>query len=299
MTERCLILPNPLPGLPPTPLLLPLGRAETSTAEKVKEVSRSKFCDLVKGLYKSKIVRAIVVVAIAVAVVCVLSNPIGWLATALAVSAFAAYLIAVAAVLVTVAAFSLAQGKQKTEFEISACRRLIAGENYNEIELNYPMNGGRLILGALPNRLSNDGEHLANNEKVGAILSVNEDWELDPLGLSLPYRNEDLNELGIERLHLPAKDHKLLSVEAMHKAADFIAAQMRQGKTVYVHCRAGVGRSAMAVAAYLMKYESLSVQEAIERISDCRKKSTIGKKTQGLKDFHRALHPAPDNPVIT
>ena len=188
------------------------------------------------------------------------------------------------------------KGKQKIEFELSALLRL-PQKNYNLIfEHN---NRAKLYLGALPNRLLNDGETLKEEENVEAILSINEPWEREePLGVSLPYDGQHWKELGgIDYKEMNVLDHTPLSTEALHEAADFIHAQLQRSKNVYVHCRAGVGRSAMAVAAYLIKYvyqdvrdtenvlEKGPVQKASEDILKGRKISTIRKKTQALNEF--------------
>jgi hypothetical protein len=44
---------------------------------------------------------------------------------------------------------------------------------------------------------------------------------------------------------------------------DFIASQRGAGRTVFVHCRNGVSRSAMVVAAYLMRRDGCSAEEAL------------------------------------
>jgi hypothetical protein len=45
---------------------------------------------------------------------------------------------------------------------------------------------------------------------------------------------------------------------------DFIAAERAAGRVVFVHCRNGVSRSAMTLAAYLMRRENWSRDEALD-----------------------------------
>lgn len=57
---------------------------------------------------------------------------------------------------------------------------------------------------------------------------------------------------GIEYLWLPTQDHTPPSPEDLQRGVDFIRKQINDGQTVYVHCRAGVGRAPTMVAAYLV-----------------------------------------------
>jgi hypothetical protein len=49
-----------------------------------------------------------------------------------------------------------------------------------------------------------------------------------------------------------------------------IHSSLTEGKNVGVHCQVGVSRSVTLVLAYLMKYEGLSLKEAVERVKSCR-----------------------------
>ena len=58
--------------------------------------------------------------------------------------------------------------------------------------------------------------------------------------------------LGMLHLRLPTTDHFEPSVEDLEKAVKFIGEHKALGKRVYVHCRAGHGRSASVVFAWLL-----------------------------------------------
>ena len=59
-------------------------------------------------------------------------------------------------------------------------------------------------------------------------------------------------------------------------------------KAVYVHCKAGQGRSAMGIAAYLMKYgqnedgSKMEYDKVVAHIQNHRPTSTIGNKLGGV-----------------
>jgi len=54
------------------------------------------------------------------------------------------------------------------------------------------------------------------------------------------------------------------------EAADWIHVAIKQGGTVFVHCAAGVSRSATMVLAYLMRHEGLAFEQALTTLRRCR-----------------------------
>lgn len=66
-------------------------------------------------------------------------------------------------------------------------------------------------------------------------------------------------------LWLPADDHSDPTPEQLLLGAQFIDTAVRNGQTVLVHCKMGIGRSPTLAAAYLI-LTGLSVDEAIRRI---------------------------------
>lgn len=174
--------------------------------------------------------------------------------------------------------------RQKVSFEVTNAVRVFKSQNYNAI---IEVNGHTLFLGALPNKTTSDAEKL-KKEGVKTVLSVNEDFEKKARFLSLPYSEEAWSCHGITLKCIDAEDHEFLPIEQMHKAADWIKEGLEKGG-VYVHCRAGAGRSAMAVAAYLIKYSGMSVGDATQQIERQRPISTIKKKAKGLEAFAQSI----------
>ena len=91
--------------------------------------------------------------------------------------------------------------------------------------------------------------------------------------------------LGIEHLRLPTMDHFEPSVEDLKRAVSFIQKHEAMGDRVYVHCRAGHGRSAAAVYAWLLYKEPLA--DPVE----------LNEKLCALRNVRKALHSQPN--VIT
>lgn len=64
------------------------------------------------------------------------------------------------------------------------------------------------------------------------------------------------------------------SLDWLREQVAFVAEQRQEGRTVFVHCRAGVSRSATVTAAYLMARDGLSRDDALARLR--AKRSRIG-----------------------
>jgi protein-tyrosine phosphatase len=59
-------------------------------------------------------------------------------------------------------------------------------------------------------------------------------------------------------------------LEWLRRQVEFVESQRRAGRVVFVHCRNGVSRSGMVVAAYLMSRECWSPDEALRHVRSQR-----------------------------
>ena len=76
-------------------------------------------------------------------------------------------------------------------------------------------------------------------------------------------RNEALYALrGMRQLYLPTIDFEAPTVDDLLKALDFISAAEKRGEGVYVHCKAGRGRSAIVVLAHFVATQGVTPHEA-------------------------------------
>lgn len=94
---------------------------------------------------------------------------------------------------------------------------------------------------------------------IRAVLSLQAEY-VDQFHGPLP---EAVLRLDVQDFHPPAIDQ----IEA---AADFITAQHQVGRTVFVHCHAGVGRAPLVAAAYLMRSQAYSVDDALAAVRQAR-----------------------------
>ncbi|MEO2011942.1 MAG: dual specificity protein phosphatase family protein [Pirellulaceae bacterium] len=116
----------------------------------------------------------------------------------------------------------------------------------------------RLILGAMPFK-----RHAQRLHEMGVRGVIN---------LCVEYRGpiSTYEELGITQLHLPTLDYRPPDERDVFRAIDFIEEWGQGDQPVYLHCKAGRGRSATVALCWLVKSHRLSVAEAEERLIQSR-----------------------------
>ena len=130
--------------------------------------------------------------------------------------------------------------------------------------------GGRI--GVMPrprgnNWLDDEIKSLAA-QKVHVVVSLLTSQEVEDLGLTA--ENELCVANGIEFLSFPINDREVPALDA--KLKDFIRSlqeRAAQGKSIVVHCQAGIGRSAI-IAACLLILGGTSAEQALSRIEQAR-----------------------------
>jgi len=100
---------------------------------------------------------------------------------------------------------------------------------------------------------------------VDALLSLLEEAEAAELGLSA--EAQTCGVAGLEFLTFPIADYSVPQRGAFLTLVNDVAARLRAGQAVAVHCRAGIGRSGMVVCSVL---GALGVKDAIAEVSRAR-----------------------------
>ncbi len=115
-------------------------------------------------------------------------------------------------------------------------------------------------------------------EGIDTVVSLLELAEISELGLE---REAELSrEHGIEFISFPIPDRRLpASLRDATALAQTMALQVREGKAVAIHCRAGIGRSSL-IAAGVLICSGLSADDAFRLISIARGIDVPGTEAQ-------------------
>jgi atypical dual specificity phosphatase len=113
---------------------------------------------------------------------------------------------------------------------------------------------GKLAGSGLP--ITEDEFRWVVDKGIKSIVSVRE--------VPLPSKWFDGGE--IDYLHLIVEDYGAPTMEVLDEIVDYIDKKIRSGKAVLVHCAAGKGRTGAVLAAYMIKKEKLTAEQAIENI---------------------------------
>jgi atypical dual specificity phosphatase len=81
---------------------------------------------------------------------------------------------------------------------------------------------------------------------------------------------KNIDSDNINYLHLSVEDFGAPSIEEIDSTVDYIQRQIDNRKPVMVHCAAGKGRTGTLLAAYLLKNENLTAEQAIKKIRNLR-----------------------------
>jgi protein-tyrosine phosphatase len=107
---------------------------------------------------------------------------------------------------------------------------------------------------------------------ITSIVSMQSDEDLDSYNVSLKklLKAFDLAEIEFCRVPTPDFDQKALAVNLPLAVEKVEEALVPRWARVYVHCTAGINRAPTLAAAYLIKNQGLSAQQAYEYVTTRR-----------------------------
>jgi len=106
---------------------------------------------------------------------------------------------------------------------------------------------------------SSFGLRLLSRSSYSACLSLRKFSSDVDLGIDFPYQ-----------LQIPVPEYHEPTIAQLQQGVMFIKNMRRSKRSVYIHCREGVSRAPLFVAAYLIEEYGLTVGEAIEKIKKIR-----------------------------
>ena len=105
------------------------------------------------------------------------------------------------------------------------------------------------------------------SDGVDLVVSLLESEEVAELGLQSEAKF--CREKGIEFLSFPIPDRGVPETGDARRLAGSLAREITEGRSVAIHCRAGIGRSAV-IAACAMIWSGVAAREALRRIQEAR-----------------------------
>ena len=123
------------------------------------------------------------------------------------------------------------------------------------------MGDKKIYIGPYP-QSENDFQIIAQNG-IDSILNVQSDKDLIFRQINHTLQLKQANNLGITINRYPIEDFNQEDLfEKLKGAGDLLNKLIKEGKTVYVHCTAGMSRAAATVIIYLVLYENYTVEDA-------------------------------------
>ncbi|XP_058764550.1 phosphatidylglycerophosphate phosphatase PTPMT1-like [Vicia villosa] len=119
---------------------------------------------------------------------------------------------------------------------------------------------------------------------VRGVITLNESYEtLVPTTLYHAH--------GIDHLVIPTRDYCFAPpLNDICRAVDFIHKNALSGRTTYVHCKAGRGRSTTIVICYLVHHKLMSPDAAYEYVKSIRPRVLLASSQwQAVQDYYRHL----------
>jgi len=118
-------------------------------------------------------------------------------------------------------------------------------------------------------------------EGVGAVVNVSREL-IEP--------RASIEAAGLVYHQVPCWDGRVPELGDAQAGVRFIAAQVAEGRKVYIHCASGVGRSVSLALCYLCACEGALPDEALAAISRARPRVALSRVQRSFVDAYLGFH---------
>ena len=154
--------------------------------------------------------------------------------------------------------------------------KLLTNSFLQKLDVNFvadldfnQMGDKKIFIGPYPQ--SNEDFKLMAAMGINATLNVQTDKDLYHRQVDINLQMRQSEKLGIKITRYPIEDFDQNDlIDKLKGAGDKLKELLDEGKTVYVHCTAGMSRAAATVIIYLVLYEDFSVEEARDFVKKYR-----------------------------
>jgi len=121
--------------------------------------------------------------------------------------------------------------------------------------LKFSMFSNRIAIGMQPKYL---GYYYLKKNKFDTILNLRKKIN----------KHNFLKNFQIK--NIPIEEYSAPSIDDLNKGADYINKVIMKNRKIYIHCREGISRAPVFLAAYLIKYKEMELDQAIKKIKSRR-----------------------------
>lgn len=136
----------------------------------------------------------------------------------------------------------------------------------------YWIEAGSIRLAILPRPRGNDwlSDDIAAARRAGVDVIVSALTEEETEELGLADEGKCCRESGVQFLSFPIEDRSLpSSMSDLRMFLNSVDQEIKENKSVAIHCRAGIGRSSM-LCACLLVFRGFSTDQAFRMIQEAR-----------------------------
>jgi len=130
-------------------------------------------------------------------------------------------------------------------------------------------------------------DKLAGMERPGSLTGLEEDINfLKMAGIDVIVNLEEIEREyeGFEVKHIPIKDFTPPSPEHIKEFVGFVRERLLEGKRVLVHCYAGMGRTNVMLACYLV-HLGMTPNEALSLIKETRYFAVTDEQEEAIREY--------------